>query len=97
LNPVLLTILRNSPFEEFEKDFTDINNIIHNYFNGLLNRERDRQNLFLSENEQYNIMLELAVMMVEFDISSEEPGFIKDMLRDIISLNMPDYINSVCL
>ncbi|GAB6392663.1 MAG: hypothetical protein MdMp014T_2036 [Treponematales bacterium] len=93
LNPVLLTILRNSPIDKFDREFTNINNIITEYFDGLLTRERERQQLLLEVKDQYDVMRKLSGMMVQFDITAEDPQFIKDMLLHILSPNISTYIN----
>lgn len=89
-NPILLSILRDMTFEEFELYCSDMNLVIRNYFESLLEREKERQSLMLGSDEQYVILSKLAGMMVDFDISSEEISFIKDMIFDINKASFPD-------
>ncbi len=93
LNPVLLTFLRNAELDDFEKICTSSNKIIDQYLDLLLNREQIRQALILSNDEQLDIMSELAGQMVQYDISAEEIDFIKDILLDIVKYNIKDYLN----
>jgi hypothetical protein len=82
-NPILLAFLKNMTVEDFNEQCNDIENVINYYFNSLLERERERQSLRLKVEEQYDIMTKLAKEMLEFDISSEESSFIKDLLVEI--------------
>lgn len=83
-NPVLLSMIKNMPVKEFESKFTNIDALLYEYFNSLLEREKERQSLPLKAEEQYKIMQRLAAEMVYFDISAEEPSFIKELVFEII-------------
>lgn len=93
INPVLLSHLRNTPVEDFEKTYSSNHEIVEKYLNLLLNRELDRQSLLLSAEEQLNIMKHLAAQMVQYDISSENPDFIEALLRDVMEAELPIYLS----
>lgn len=93
LNPVLLTLLRNEPVEGFKDKYTSNDQLIGEYLDLLLKREQLRQALPLSVDEQISIMKDLAVQMVQYDISAEEIDFIKSVLADIIKQNLDDYLS----
>lgn len=93
INPVLLSHLRNTPVEDFEKAYSSNHEIIKKYLDLLLNRELDRQSLMLSVEEQLNIMKLLAAQMVQYDISSESPDFIEALLREVLEADLPAYLS----
>lgn len=92
LNPVLLTLLRNEPLATFEEKYTSNDRLIEQYLNLLLQREQTRQALPLSVEEQISIMQDLAVQMVQFDISAEDIDFIKLILSDAIAPRLEEYL-----
>lgn len=81
-NPVLLTYLRNIP----EKDFTDVlttpGDITNKYFQFLLSRERERQDLIISVPDQLAIFEQLALNFLEFDFMGDTRQFVKEMIVD---------------
>lgn len=83
-NPVLLTIIRNTPIKEFEEKFSGVEALLNRYFTSLLEREKSRQSLPLSIEEQYDIMCSFAAWLVCFDISAEDPSFLKDIFNEIL-------------
>lgn len=91
-NPVLLAMLRNEPFESFCKKFGDAGDILENYFNVLLEREKERQQLLLNVNEQKKIMRKLAAMMVQLDISSDESDGIQALIEEIVTPDLAKYL-----
>lgn len=84
LNPVLLSVLRNEDEEVIQSKYTSNDSIIEKYLDLLLQRERRRQDLRLSKDEQLTIMSFLAAQMVQFDISSDSVEFIGELLDDAI-------------
>lgn len=84
VNPILLAFMRSMDMVKFKEICGDVENVIKYYFDSLLERERERQALQLSVEEQYSIMGEMANNFVEFEIDSEELSFIRDMFVDII-------------
>ena len=92
LNPVLLTLLRNEPLDGFETKYTSNEEIVQQYLDLLLRREQQRQALPLSVEEQLRIMRDLAVQMVQLDISAEDIDFIKLILTDVTSRDINTYL-----
>lgn len=93
LNPVLLSLLRSAPLENFANEYSNNDQIIEQYIQLLLKREQTRQSLPLEVNEQLSIMSRLAAGMVQFDISSEDVGFIKAMLEEIVEDQFSKYLS----
>lgn len=93
LNPVLLSLLRSAPLEDFESKYSSNDQIIEQYIELLLKREQTRQSLPLEVSEQLSIMSRLAAEMVEFDISAEDIDFIKAMLEDIVGDQFSKYLS----
>ncbi|MCM1159152.1 MAG: hypothetical protein NC300_11570 [Bacteroidales bacterium] len=93
-NPVLLAMLRSIPMEKFEEKFQCASDILDNYFKTLLEREKDRQQLYLSVDEQKKIMRKLASMFVQFDVSADEPDMIQMYLEEIIADDMAKYLST---
>jgi len=79
-NPVLLTYLRNIS----EKDFSELLHypemITDKYFEYLLNREKERQNLIIRWEDQMQIFENLAKSFVDFDITGESRSFVKELI-----------------
>lgn len=92
LNPVLLTFIRNQTIETIRQNYGNNENILDQYFSLLLTREQERQQLLLDIREQISIMQQLASYLVQFDISSEEPQFIRELLLDILTGNLNKYL-----
>lgn len=93
-NPVLLAMLRSIQMEKFEEKFQCASDILDNYFKTLLEREKDRQDLYLSVDEQKKIMRKLASMFVQFDVSADEPDMIQMYLEEIIADDMAKYLST---
>lgn len=93
LNPVLLTVLRNESIEEFESKYTSNEKLIEQYLNLLLQREKTRQSLPLSVEEQLFIMRGLSAEMVRLDITADDVELIKLILTDVVSTRIDDYLN----
>lgn len=89
-NPILLSLLRFSDTEYISKN--SVNSIIDDYFSRLLERETERQSLYLSKEEQLDIMYRLAANFASLNISSEESEFIKFLISEIISEDIETYI-----
>lgn len=81
-NPVLLTYLRNVSDEEFEGLIKQPENITTKYFEQLLNREKQRQNLSIRWEDQMLIFENLARTFADFGINGESRSFVKEMLID---------------
>lgn len=89
-NPVLLTYLRNVESESFKELILIPEAITDHFFEFLLNREKERQNLPIRWEDQMKIFENLAKALAEFDITGESRSFIKDL---IIDYNKEDLIN----
>lgn len=81
-NPVLLTYLRNVALEEFNELMKQADNITEKYFEQLLNREKQRQNLSIRWEDQMLIFENLARTFADFGINGECRSFVKEMLVD---------------
>lgn len=90
-NPILLSILRDKE-ESYLRD-NDIAKIIEEYFSTIMVREKERQSLSLEENEQNCILRRMASFFAEFGISSEDIGFVKDILIEITKDEIDEYIS----
>ena len=91
-NPVLFAMLRNLPLEEFENRFKCASDVLEHYFSIMLGREKERQQLLISVEEQRTIIRRLAANMVILDISADEPEGMKALIEEIVSSKMVDYL-----
>ena len=85
-NPVILSYLRSVSLEFIDSEKITSDFIIQQYFDMLLRREMDRQNLPMTILEQYHLFTKLAGTMVCFDITSEHKDFIADLIEDSYDL-----------
>lgn len=90
-NPILLNTLSSISVEDLEN--LDVNEVIQKYFKSLLDREKERQALALSNDEQLQIMVKLSASFVQFDITAEESKYIKEMLEEIVLDELSEYVN----
>ena len=89
-NPIILSILKSQTIEEIKEK--SVNDLIEEYIKSVFEREKERQGLVLSPEEQENILAQVAKFFVEFDISSEEDEFVKYILGEILSNDIDEYI-----
>ena len=75
-NPVLLTYLRNVALEEFNELMKQADSITEKYFEQLLNREKQRQNLSIRWEDQMLIFENLARTFADFGINGECRSFV---------------------
>lgn len=66
-NPVLLTFLKFIPAEQFNEVISMPDEIVYKYFNLILYREKERQNLKLEVNEQSALLTRLARHMIKLN------------------------------
>lgn len=93
-NPVLLSYLKNISFDKFTEYLqSKEETIIDRYFDYLLNREKERQNINLSKEEQLNIFRKLCRLMVEYNITAEGKSLIKDFIKDFNIKILQDSLN----
>lgn len=90
-NPVLLTFIRNAKMEEFEEMVQTSDTILNKYFELLLTRELERQNLEFTENELHTVMKQLAAEFVRYDMTSETIEFIQELLWEILKEDLLRY------
>lgn len=81
-NPVLLTYLRNVSDRDFNDWLEHPDSITTKYFEHLLNREKQRQNLSIRWEDQMLIFENLANTFADFGIKGESRSFVKEMLID---------------
>ena len=81
-NPVLLSYLRNIPLENLKEFLTKKEGtLIDKYFDYLLTREKERQNLKLDNQTQFRIFRKLNRFMSEFNFTAETKDTIKDFIK----------------
>lgn len=97
-NPVVLSYVRSLSLPEFRAILDRKVNVVALYFKSMLDRERNRQDLFMDEETQKRILRKLVRMMCEFDIKCETKSFIKELIldynEDIFSKYIKDYPKS---
>lgn len=82
-NPVLLSYIRNIPLNKLNDYISNNHNtLIDKYFSYLLKREQERQNLKLTNEEQFKIFRKLNRFMAELNFTAEEKETIKSFLKD---------------
>lgn len=91
INPILLAFMRSMNMDTFREKCSNLESVIQYYFTSLLDRERERQALQLSVEEQYMLMKRIAGLFVEYDIMSEELSFIRDLFQEIIHEKYKEY------
>lgn len=90
-NPTLLNFLSAISEQEIQEQFNSIEDILEEYFKILLEREKERQSLPLTVNEQFSIMKNVALHMVALDESS----FSFDDIKTILGLIIEDSLDSL--
>jgi hypothetical protein len=81
-NPVILAYLKSLTYQEFETQIIDNENLVNQYFKRMLEREKDRQNLFMTVENQYEVFRNVVALLIELDISSESKEFFKEIIKD---------------
>lgn len=81
-NPVLLTYLRNISEKVFTEVISTPGDITYKYFQFLLNREKERQDLIISVQDQMAIFEQLALNFLEFDLMGDTRQFVKELIVD---------------
>lgn len=81
-NPVILTYLRNIIDEEYNNQIENPDLLVKQYFERMLERERERQHLIITVERQYEIFKNVARMLLEFDITVESKEFFKEIIKD---------------
>lgn len=81
-NPVLLSFLRCISDKEFEAVSAEPSAIVKKYFDSMLERERKRQDLLMSIDEQYVILQKIAEDMIKFNYTSESREYIYSIIME---------------
>lgn len=81
-NPVLLTFLKNVSENEFLEQLQEPEILVKHYFNKMLERERERQNLIITVERQFEIFKNVVRLLLDFDITVESKEFFKEIIRD---------------
>ncbi|WP_455864733.1 NACHT domain-containing protein [Pantoea agglomerans] len=81
-NPVLLSYLRCIPYEEFSDAVKSQDSLVDKYFMSMLERERTRQDLFMSPAEQYGVLKYISSDMMEYDYTAESKDYITTIVQD---------------
>ncbi|WP_412175720.1 NACHT domain-containing protein [Escherichia coli] len=81
-NPVLLSFLRCIDDTDFNKVISDPTTIVRKYFDSMLERERKRQDLLMSIEDQYTILKIIADDMVEGNYTSESREYISLVITE---------------
>lgn len=81
-NPVLLSFLRNAEQAQFGQYINDLDALVEHYFQTLLEREMERQDINIDHSQQLKIYHGLARAMITQDILSESRSVIAKMIRD---------------
>lgn len=80
-NPVLLSYIRNVDNNKFQECCENPDILVQGYFDKILKREQDRQELLITPNDQLSIFSNLAKSFVEYKINSEDKLFIKELIQ----------------
>lgn len=81
-NPVLLMYLRTVDDTTFNELLKKPEDVTEKYFRFLLERERIRQNIIITYEDQMVIFENLARTFAEFEITGETRSFIKEAIND---------------
>ncbi len=81
-NPVILSFLKNMEFQLFTELIASPDRLVDQYFNRMLEREKERQNLRMPVERQLEVFRNVVKMLLELDCTSEEKGFFKDIILD---------------
>lgn len=92
-NPILLKFLQRTKMADFTHNSFSVKEILKQNLTALLHREIERQQLQLSEDEQEDIFIKFAAFLMDFQISSEDPGFIFDAFKEIIAKQIASYLS----
>lgn len=84
-NPVLLSYLRCIADEEFLDVASSPNLLVEKYFDFMLERERIRQDLRMTTDNQQRILRSIAQDMIEFGYTSEQRDYIVDHIQRVNS------------
>lgn len=81
-NPVMLAYLRSLTGEEYNSVISNGQNLVDQYFQRMLEREKDRQNLLATPETQLLIFKNVVKLLLDLDITSEKKEFFKEIIKD---------------
>lgn len=81
-NPVLLAFLRSVEDEEFNNLCKQSSKIVEHYFQAMLERERERQDLLMTPEKQSSILTMVALDMCENDYTSDNRDKIISLIKN---------------
>lgn len=83
--PIMLSYLKTVNLDELTRKKFSYERMVYDYIDRLLKREMERQSLNFSPIEQKDIFIYLAAYFLSFHFTSEEPVFIFELLKEILS------------
>lgn len=91
-NPVMMSFISNNiSLEYLQNETLTWDMLLDKYFELLLTREQDRQDLLIEADEQYSIMEKLAAEYARYDFTSEDIEFIQELLENFIDKDFMEY------
>lgn len=81
-NPVLLAYLRSVDDSKFNSLCENASRIVEHYFESMLDREKERQDLLMTSDSQSHILSMVALDMCENDYTSDEKDKIIDLIKE---------------
>jgi len=93
-NPVILSFLKNLDFQLFSELMESPDRLVEQYFDRMLEREKERQNLRMTVEKQMEVFRNVVRMLLELDCTSEEKSFFKEIILDT-NKKLLDYTKSL--
>lgn len=81
-NPVILAFLKNIQLQIFSPLMDEPEILVEQYFEKMLERERERQNLIMTVSNQLEIFRNVVKMLIELDTTVEDKDFFKQIVLD---------------
>lgn len=81
-NPVILSFLKNMDFDKFQNLIENPDILVEQYFQMMLVREMERQNLIMPVDKQMEVFRNVVRMLLEFDCTTVEKEFFKEIILE---------------
>jgi hypothetical protein len=81
-NPVLLAFIKSLSLKDFKVVIKSPEQLVNKYFSAILDREQERQELRIQVEDQLRIFENLALAMMEMNITSESKEWIKFLIEE---------------
>ncbi|MBB3836828.1 nucleoside-triphosphatase THEP1 [Runella defluvii] len=81
-NPVMLAYLKNLDEESYISVISNGENLVDQYFQKMLEREKDRQNLLATPETQLLIFKNVVKLLLDLDSTSEKKEFFKEIIKE---------------